>query len=62
MATEIFDPGFSSDGEIVAVPLAGSFIMYTSHEGTTAFSPGPHVERFRSMVPDFERWIWRGWQ
>ena len=61
MATEMFDPGYSSDDEPLAVPLTGSFIIYTSHEGTTAFSHGPHVERFRSMVPDFERWMWRGW-
>ncbi len=62
MATEVFDPGYADDGEILAMPLVGSFALYTSHEGTTAFSPWPHVERFRSMVPDFERWIWRGWQ
>ena len=62
VATEFFDPAYGSDGEILAIPLAGWFVIYTSHEGTTAFSPGPHLDRLRTAVPDFDRWIWHGWR
>jgi hypothetical protein len=62
VATEFFDPAYASDGEIHAMPVAGWFVIYTSHEGTTAFSPGPHVDRLRAAVPNFDRWIWQGWQ
>lgn len=62
VATEYFDPAYASDGEIHAMPVAGWFVIYTSHEGTTAFSPGPHVDRLRGTVPNFDRWTWQGWQ
>ena len=53
VVTEFFDPAYGSDGEILAIPLAGWFVIYASHEGTTAFSPGPHLDRLRTAVPDF---------
>lgn len=56
MAVEIFDPGYGSAGEIPATGAFPSWMLYTSHEGTTAFTPGPHVDSLRREMPDWDRW------
>jgi hypothetical protein len=61
VAVEWFEPGYGGSGEILAIPLAPWFVMYTSHEGTSALSKGPHLDRFRRSVADLDRWFWRGW-
>jgi hypothetical protein len=41
VAVEWFEPGYGGSGEILAIPLSPWFVMYTSHEGTSALSKAP---------------------
>jgi hypothetical protein len=59
VVTEVFDPSYGHDGEILASGKSPWFLIFTSHEGTTAFSPGPHIDALRSAI-DCERWQWSG--
>jgi hypothetical protein len=55
MSVEIFDPSYGSPGKILATSTHTWWLLYTSHEETTVFTPGPHIESTRREIHDWDR-------
>ena len=53
---DAFDPAYAGEGEVIATPLFPWCLIYTSHEGTSALSKGPHLDKLRHLMPDLDRW------
>lgn len=57
MAVALFDPIYAGPGEILATSTFPWWLLYTSHEGTTAITAGPLVDRLSETIEDWERWL-----
>lgn len=57
MAVALFDPSYAGPGEILATSTFPGWLLYTSHEGTTAITGGPLVDRLSESIEDWERWL-----
>ena len=57
MAVDLFDPGYGIQREILATSTHPWWMLYTSHEGTTALTAGLLVDTLRQRVPDWDRWL-----
>ena len=58
-AIEAFDPRYDG-AELLATNGAGDWLLYSSHEGTTALAGGPHVHDLQAAIADWSPW--GGWE